>query len=128
MRDSFVGPFTIKQMIGKNAVEVILTEEYGRKHPVFPVSLIKHFKETDPDKFPFKTKVKVVIPPFEDTTEPKTISKILKSKMTRVNNKDMRLYLVRYKNRSADEDKWLSEKEIPDNQTLLRKFRAIKRK
>ncbi|MBW0461069.1 hypothetical protein O181_000784 [Austropuccinia psidii MF-1] len=41
MRDSFVGPFTIIKLIGKNAVDVRLTEEFSRKHPVFPVSLIK---------------------------------------------------------------------------------------
>ncbi|MBW0589193.1 hypothetical protein O181_128908 [Austropuccinia psidii MF-1] len=38
MRDSFVGPFTIINLVGKNAVEVKLTEEVSRKHPVFPVS------------------------------------------------------------------------------------------
>ncbi|MBW0537518.1 hypothetical protein O181_077233 [Austropuccinia psidii MF-1] len=32
MRDSFVGPFTIIKLIGKNAVEVRLTEEFCRKH------------------------------------------------------------------------------------------------
>ncbi|MBW0514792.1 hypothetical protein O181_054507 [Austropuccinia psidii MF-1] len=42
MRDSFVGPFTIIKLIGKNAVEVKLTEEFSRKHPVFLVSLVKH--------------------------------------------------------------------------------------
>ncbi|MBW0487981.1 hypothetical protein O181_027696 [Austropuccinia psidii MF-1] len=41
MRDSLIGPFTIIKLIGKNAVEVRLTEKYSRKHPVFPVSLIK---------------------------------------------------------------------------------------
>ncbi|MBW0462160.1 hypothetical protein O181_001875 [Austropuccinia psidii MF-1] len=42
MRDSFVGPFTIIKLIGKNAVEIKLTEELSRKHPVFPVSLLRH--------------------------------------------------------------------------------------
>ncbi|MBW0566924.1 hypothetical protein O181_106639 [Austropuccinia psidii MF-1] len=41
MRDSFLGPFTIINLIGNNAVEVRLTEEFSRKHPVFPVSLVK---------------------------------------------------------------------------------------
>ncbi|MBW0492257.1 hypothetical protein O181_031972, partial [Austropuccinia psidii MF-1] len=36
MRDSFVGPFTIIKLIGKNSVEVKLIEEFSRKHPVFP--------------------------------------------------------------------------------------------
>ncbi|MBW0476906.1 hypothetical protein O181_016621 [Austropuccinia psidii MF-1] len=40
MRESFVGPFTIIKLIGKNAVGVKLTEEVSRKHPVFPVSLV----------------------------------------------------------------------------------------
>ncbi|MBW0565445.1 hypothetical protein O181_105160 [Austropuccinia psidii MF-1] len=31
MRDSFVGPFTIIKLIGKNTVEVKLTEESSRK-------------------------------------------------------------------------------------------------
>ncbi|MBW0518144.1 hypothetical protein O181_057859 [Austropuccinia psidii MF-1] len=31
MRDSFLGPFTIIKLIGKNAVKVKLTEEFSRK-------------------------------------------------------------------------------------------------
>ncbi|MBW0492513.1 hypothetical protein O181_032228 [Austropuccinia psidii MF-1] len=37
MRDSFLGPLTITKLLGKNAVEVKLTEEFSRKHPVCPV-------------------------------------------------------------------------------------------
>ncbi|MBW0474544.1 hypothetical protein O181_014259 [Austropuccinia psidii MF-1] len=43
MRDSFVGPFNIIQLIGKNQVEVRITEEFSRKQPVFPVSLVKPY-------------------------------------------------------------------------------------
>ncbi|MBW0463659.1 hypothetical protein O181_003374 [Austropuccinia psidii MF-1] len=32
MRDSLVGPFTIIKLIGKNAVEVKITEEFSRIH------------------------------------------------------------------------------------------------
>ncbi|MBW0476159.1 hypothetical protein O181_015874 [Austropuccinia psidii MF-1] len=46
MRDSFVEPFTIIELIGKNAAEVKLTEEFSRKHPVFPVSLVKPYFQT----------------------------------------------------------------------------------
>ncbi|MBW0553881.1 hypothetical protein O181_093596 [Austropuccinia psidii MF-1] len=56
MRDSFVGPSTIIKLIGKNAVEVKLTEEYSRKHPVFPVSLVKPYFQTKKDKFPSRQK------------------------------------------------------------------------
>ncbi|MBW0486757.1 hypothetical protein O181_026472 [Austropuccinia psidii MF-1] len=56
MRDSFVGPFTIIKLIGKNAVEVKLTEEFSRKHPVFPVSLVKPYFHTEENKFLTKKK------------------------------------------------------------------------
>ncbi|MBW0583483.1 hypothetical protein O181_123198 [Austropuccinia psidii MF-1] len=56
MRDSFLGPFTIIKLIGKNAVELKLTEEFSRKHPVFPVSLVKPYYQTGEDKFPSRRK------------------------------------------------------------------------
>ncbi|MBW0506256.1 hypothetical protein O181_045971 [Austropuccinia psidii MF-1] len=56
MRDSFVGNFTIIKLIGKNAVEVRLTEEFSRKQPVFPVSLVKPYFQTEEDKFPSRKK------------------------------------------------------------------------
>ncbi|MBW0563634.1 hypothetical protein O181_103349 [Austropuccinia psidii MF-1] len=52
MRDSFVGPFTIIKLIGRNAVEVKLTEEFSRKHPVFPVSLVKPYFQKEEDQLP----------------------------------------------------------------------------
>ncbi|MBW0544335.1 hypothetical protein O181_084050 [Austropuccinia psidii MF-1] len=56
MRDSSVGPFTIIKLIGKNAVEVKLTEEFSRKHSVFPMSLVKPYFQTEEDKFPSRKK------------------------------------------------------------------------
>ncbi|MBW0489293.1 hypothetical protein O181_029008 [Austropuccinia psidii MF-1] len=56
MRDSFVGPFTMIQLIGKNAVEVKLTE-YSWKHPVFPMSLVKPYSQTEEDKFPSRERI-----------------------------------------------------------------------
>ncbi|MBW0479336.1 hypothetical protein O181_019051 [Austropuccinia psidii MF-1] len=56
MRDSFFGLFTIIKMIGKSAVEVKLTEEFSRKDPVFPVSLVKPYFQTEEDKFPSRKK------------------------------------------------------------------------
>ncbi|MBW0470911.1 hypothetical protein O181_010626 [Austropuccinia psidii MF-1] len=56
MRDSFVGSFTIIKLVGQNAVEVKLEEEFSRKHPVFPVSLVKPYFQTEEDKFPSRKK------------------------------------------------------------------------
>ncbi|MBW0469507.1 hypothetical protein O181_009222 [Austropuccinia psidii MF-1] len=56
MRDSFVGPFALIKLIGKDAVEVRLTEEFSRKHPVFLVSLVKPYFQTGEERFPCRKK------------------------------------------------------------------------
>ncbi|MBW0520423.1 hypothetical protein O181_060138, partial [Austropuccinia psidii MF-1] len=91
-----------------NAVEVKLTEECSRKHPVFPVSLVKPYFQTEQGKFP--SRKKILTPPeiveVEDSPGP---------------------YLVRFKNQTADKDKWLAEDAIPDGNLHLRIFRASRR-
>ncbi|MBW0544945.1 hypothetical protein O181_084660 [Austropuccinia psidii MF-1] len=56
MSYSFVGPFSIIKLIGNNAVKVKLTEEFSRKHPLFPVSLVKPYFQTEEGKFPSRKK------------------------------------------------------------------------
>ncbi|MBW0592832.1 hypothetical protein O181_132547 [Austropuccinia psidii MF-1] len=127
MRDSFVGPFTIIKLIGKNAVEVKLTEEFSRKHPVFPVSLVKPYFQTEEGKFP--SRKKILTPPeiveVGDSQGP--VRKIIRARKIRLNGKDQRQYLVRFKNQTADKDKWLAEDAIPDGNLQLRRFRASRR-
>ena len=124
LRDSFIGPFTIKKLHGKNAVEVILTGELERKHPTFPVSLIKPYVNSDNDKFPLrKSVVKVVIPPLEK--EPIKIKKIIQHRKIRKNNEDVKQYLVRYS--GSKEDEWLTIDQIPDSSKILRQYRADRR-
>ncbi|MBW0580971.1 hypothetical protein O181_120686 [Austropuccinia psidii MF-1] len=127
MRDSFVGPFTIIKLIGKNAVQVKLMEEFSRKHPVFSVSLVKPYFHTKEDKFPSR-KVKPTPPEIvkvEDSPGP--LKKIIKARQIRLNGKDQRQYLVRFKNQTANKDKWLAEDAIPDGNLHLRIFRASRR-
>ncbi|MBW0559937.1 hypothetical protein O181_099652 [Austropuccinia psidii MF-1] len=127
MRDSFLGHFTIIKLIGKNAVEFKLTEEFSRNHPVFPVSLVKPYFQTEGDKFPSRKKSPT--PPeiveVEDSAGP--VNKIIKARKIRLNGKDQRQYLVRFKNQTADKDKWLAEDAIPDGDLDLRRFRASRR-
>ncbi|MBW0585872.1 hypothetical protein O181_125587 [Austropuccinia psidii MF-1] len=120
-RDSFVGPFIIIKFIGKNAVEVKLTEEFSRKHPVFQVSLVKPYFQTEEDKFPSRKNTPT--PPYivEVEDSPGPVSKI------RLNGKDQRQYLIRFKNQTADKDKWLAEDAIPDGNLDLMRFRATRR-
>ncbi|MBW0490305.1 hypothetical protein O181_030020 [Austropuccinia psidii MF-1] len=105
MRDPFLGPFNIIKLIGKNSVEVKLTEEFSRKHPVFPVSLIKPYFQTEEDRFP--SRKKNPSPPekveVEDSCGP--VKKGHKARKIRLNGKDQRQDLVRFKNQTVDKDK-----------------------
>ncbi|MBW0498169.1 hypothetical protein O181_037884 [Austropuccinia psidii MF-1] len=127
MRDSFVGPYTIIKLIGKNAVEVKFTEESSRKHPAFPVSLVKTSFQTEEDKLPSRKKNPTLseIVEVEDSLGP--VKKISKARNIRLNGKDQRQYLVRFKNQTADKDKWLEEDSTPDGKLNLSKFRASRR-
>ncbi|MBW0554415.1 hypothetical protein O181_094130 [Austropuccinia psidii MF-1] len=126
MRDSFVGPFTIIKLIGKNAVEVKLTEKYSMKHPVFPVSLVKPFFQTE-DKFPSRKKNPTPSQIVEVEDSPGPVKKIIKCRKIRLNGKEQRQYLVRLKAQTADKDKWLAENAIPDGKLHIRRFRASRR-
>ncbi|MBW0477818.1 hypothetical protein O181_017533 [Austropuccinia psidii MF-1] len=127
MRDLLVGPFTIIKLIGRNAVEVKLTEEFCRKHPVFPVSLFKPYFQTEEDKFPSRKKhpTPPEIVEVEESIGP--VKKIIKARKIRLNGKDQRQYLVRFKHRTVDKNKWLAEDAIPDGNPHLRIFRASRR-
>ncbi|MBW0467325.1 hypothetical protein O181_007040 [Austropuccinia psidii MF-1] len=82
MRDSFVGPFTIIQLMGNNAVEARLTEEFPRKHPVIPTTTTPEIVE------------------MEDSPVP--VKRIIKARNIRLNGKDQRQYLVRFENQTAE--------------------------
>ncbi|MBW0519120.1 hypothetical protein O181_058835 [Austropuccinia psidii MF-1] len=88
MRDSFVGPFTIIKLIGKNVVEVKLTEEFSRKHQVFPVSLIKPYFQTEEDKFPSRKKNPTPAEIAEIEDYPGPAKKIIKAWKISLNGKD----------------------------------------
>ncbi|MBW0504075.1 hypothetical protein O181_043790 [Austropuccinia psidii MF-1] len=127
MRDSFVGPFTIIKLIGKNEVEVRLTEEFPSKHPVFPVSLVKPYFQTGEYKFPSRKHTTTLpdIVELEDSLGP--VKKIIKARKIRLNSKDQRQYFVRFKNQTADKDKWLAEEAIPNESLHLKRLRASRR-
>ncbi|MBW0486296.1 hypothetical protein O181_026011 [Austropuccinia psidii MF-1] len=98
MRDSFVGTFTITKSIGRTAVEVKLTEEFSRKHPVFPVSLVKPYFQKEEDKFPSRRRNTTPPDILEEEDSPGPVKKITKARKIRHNGRDQRQYLVRFKN------------------------------
>ncbi|MBW0511116.1 hypothetical protein O181_050831 [Austropuccinia psidii MF-1] len=111
----------------ENAVEVKLTEEFSRKHPVFPVSLVKPYFQTEEDKFHSRKKNPTPQEIVEVEDSPGPVRKIIKVRKIRLNGKDQRPYLLRFKNQKADKDKWLAEDAIPDGNLHSRRFRASRR-
>ncbi|MBW0483852.1 hypothetical protein O181_023567 [Austropuccinia psidii MF-1] len=111
----------------ENAVEVKITEEFSRKHPVFPVSLVKPYFQTEDNKFPSRKKSPTPPEIVEVEDSPGPVKKIIKARKIRLNGKDQTQYLVRFKNQTADKDKWLEEDAIPDGNLYLRRFRASRR-
>ncbi|MBW0497895.1 hypothetical protein O181_037610 [Austropuccinia psidii MF-1] len=105
MGDSFVGPFTIIKLIGKNEVEVKHAQELHRKHPVFPVSLVKLYFQTEEDKFPCRKRIHTPPEIVEVEDSPGPVKNIIKARKIRLNGKEQRHYLVRFKNNTADKEK-----------------------
>ncbi|MBW0567911.1 hypothetical protein O181_107626 [Austropuccinia psidii MF-1] len=77
LKYSFAGTFVIKALHGENAIEVELSEELSNKHPTFPVILVKPYKSSDAEMFPWRNKVPQSIPPIK-SSGPKKITKFLK--------------------------------------------------
>ncbi|MBW0479566.1 hypothetical protein O181_019281 [Austropuccinia psidii MF-1] len=127
MRDSFLGPFNIIRLIEKNEVEVGLTEEFSRKNPVFPVSLVKPYHQTGEDKLPSWNKSHTSQGIVESEDSPCPVKKIIKASKIRPNGRDYRQYLVRFKNQTADGDKWLVKDAIPNKDLYMRRFRPSRR-
>ncbi|MBW0484946.1 hypothetical protein O181_024661 [Austropuccinia psidii MF-1] len=103
MRDSCLGPFTIIKLIGRNAVE------------------------TEEDKFPSRRRNTTPPDIVEEEDSPGPVKKIIKARNIRLNGRNQRQYLVRFKNQTADKDKWLVEDAIPDGNIHLRSFRASRK-
>ncbi|MBW0570174.1 hypothetical protein O181_109889 [Austropuccinia psidii MF-1] len=119
---------TMEEIIRRrNAVEVRLTGEFSRKHPLFPVSLVKPYFQKGEDKFP--SRKKTTNPPeiVEVEDSPGPVKKIIKARKIRLNGKNQRQYLVQFKNQTADKNNLLAEDAIPDGNLHLRRFRASRR-
>ncbi|MBW0485485.1 hypothetical protein O181_025200 [Austropuccinia psidii MF-1] len=110
-----------------NKLEVRLTEEFSRNHPLFPVSLVNPYFLTGENKFPSRNKTYTPQNILEVEDSLALVRKIIKPRKIRLNGKDNRQYLVRFKNQTADKHKWLAEDAIPDGNLHLRRFRDSRR-
>ncbi|MBW0556641.1 hypothetical protein O181_096356 [Austropuccinia psidii MF-1] len=95
--------------------------------PCIPSELGEAILKTEGDKFPSRKKnpTPPEIVEVEDSSEP--VKKIINARKIRLNGKDQRQYLVRFKNQTADTDKRLEKDSIPDGSLHLRRFRDSRR-
>ncbi|MBW0520212.1 hypothetical protein O181_059927, partial [Austropuccinia psidii MF-1] len=79
------------------------------------------------DKFPSRRRNPTTPEIVEVEHSPGPVSKMIRARKIRLNGKDQRQYLVRFKNQTADKDKWLEEDAIPYGNLHLKIFRASRR-
>ncbi|MBW0512507.1 hypothetical protein O181_052222 [Austropuccinia psidii MF-1] len=96
----------------------------SRKHPVFPVSLVKPYFQTEEDNFPSRKKNPTPPEIVELEDSPGHLNKSIKALKIRLNGKDQRQYMVRFKSHTAEKDKWLAEDEISNWNIHLTGFKA----
>ncbi|MBW0561320.1 hypothetical protein O181_101035 [Austropuccinia psidii MF-1] len=77
LKYSVAGQFIIKDLHGKNAVQVELSGESENKHTSFPVSLVKDYTSSTKELFPFRNEKPLEVPPI-DQSEDKKVLKVLK--------------------------------------------------
>ncbi|MBW0464639.1 hypothetical protein O181_004354 [Austropuccinia psidii MF-1] len=127
MRDSFLGPFTIIKTIGKNEVEVKITDESSWTHLVFPVSFVKQYFQTEEDKFSSRKKNPTQQEIVEVEDSPGPVKKIIEARKISLNGKNQRQCLIRFQSQTAEKDKWFAEEATPDRSLHLRRLRASRR-
>ncbi|MBW0568603.1 hypothetical protein O181_108318 [Austropuccinia psidii MF-1] len=86
------------------------------------MSLVKPYFQTEEYRVPSikKGPTPPEIVKVEDFPGP--VKKTINARKIRLNGKDQRQYLVRFKNQTADKDKWLAEDAIPDGSLHCRRF------
>jgi hypothetical protein len=123
LHEPFVGPFTVLRHVGPNAIEVNLTKEFSRRHPVFPISLTKPHKNVTEDRFPNRSNNPAPIPDLIDGEEEWEIEKIVKHRLQNAKNKrGPKEYLVRWKGFDESEDLWLPESSFSNAPEVLQAY------
>ena len=118
----YVGPFAITHMVGTNAARVALTAPYDRKHNVFPVSLLKLYRDNDPQRFPNRPKVPFPRPDIIDNEPEWELEAILDDRTRRVKGKQVREFKVSWK--GFDEHWWLPESDLGNASDLLNEYKS----
>lgn len=107
----YIGPFTIKKMVGPTgrevAAELELPPQY-RMHPVFHVSLLKRFKDGSAFK-PLPPPPQVI-----DGEQWYAIETILSHRERKVNRRKVTEYLVKWQGYDESHNSWEPESNVTE--------------
>lgn len=97
----WIGPFTVKTMVGKAAVQLLLPSQY-RIHDVFHVSLVSKYRESGRLHPPT---------PVEELEDGPvwSVGKVLTHKWRKVTGKILTEYLIQWKGQSPEQASWVPE-------------------
>ena len=113
----FVGPFEIIQKVSSAAYRLKLPEHWSM-HPVFHISLLKSWRETQ-----WSCPVEEIEPEVELTTGPMyEVDRILKWRKLKVGRRRTREFLITWKDVALDEAEWVAEADFEDRDELRRRI------
>jgi Reverse transcriptase (RNA-dependent DNA polymerase)/RNase H-like domain found in reverse transcriptase/Integrase zinc binding domain/Chromo (CHRromatin Organisation MOdifier) domain/Integrase core domain len=110
LADKFLGPFPITKKFGKNAYQLRLPKTYGRIHPTFHVSLLEPYRERVGRELPEPIEI--------DNEEEWEVERVLDVK----ESQSSRMFLVRWKGCTAEEDSWQPEEDLAHAQEAIQDF------
>ncbi|MBW0505619.1 hypothetical protein O181_045334 [Austropuccinia psidii MF-1] len=87
--------------------------------PSIPCEFGLPYFQAEEDRFPSRKKKPTPPEIVEVKDSPGPLKKTIKARKIRLNGKDKRQYLVRFRNQTADKDKWLAEEAILDGNLHL---------
>lgn len=103
----FIGPFTVSQVISDNAYKLELPSQYRRLHPVFNVSRLRAYNESDPSKFPTREKYNRPLPQLEEEEDGYEVESVLdKCRIRASNGRLVDWYLIKWAGYPASDATW----------------------
>ena len=119
LSNQMIGPFKIIKKVSNLAYELNLPKKM-RCHPVFHVSLLEPYHENEFNDRSIQKRKNIRL--TTDYTE-KIPEKIIDMKV----KKGINHYLVSWKGRSIDENSWIEESQIPDQQLIQEYQKRIRK-
>ena len=112
----YYGPFQVSEKISDVAYRLHLPDSW-KIHNAFHVSLLRPFKGEVPQDMPVEEQ-----PEVEEQEEILVPQQVLAHKERKVRGRAMRRYLVKFKNYSPMDAKWMEEDELADSPQILQLY------